>query len=529
MKRKTTITLTIAGFLAIAGIFYAAPNNPYTPNTYIAPDPFSAVPLGLGVAAAPDLLLVSSYCNQNLYTVACDGTFSVLTQIPLSPPILQDCKEKYEAIVPLKSANLASPPWTARDIFITQGADVFRFTGGVLIPTPFVTIAGCAEADHSGITFDHVGTFDYNMIVSCEDGSVWEIDANANIVGGGDIGNTHTQAEGPGVAPLSFGFYAGWCLVADESGNGWVHAIKRDGTVALNVFHVPGAESIQVIPDNPCTFCSGHAFFQALPFGNGGPNPATIYGYLPIDFAGLGGSILVPSETGAGTWLIQSTGPGPNDYSVTGFDLITFQVMEGGSFVDCDVPSPTPTPTATATATFTPTATATFTPTATATFTPTATATSTPTATATSTPTPTPTPPGVGFTQSTSIQANFNNFAIAPNNFLWFSSVLKADHLPTNAPVTVTFTNQTITIPGFGTVTVPNSTVTFNPAAGSASTTFGGTWTTTVPSNIKGNTFFSGDSVQIPAGLPGSSQTHLEWYDQCRHARSECELAMGCG
>ncbi len=366
------------------------------------------------MAAAPTELLVSSYCNQHLYTVACDGTFSVLTEIPLSPPFLQDCKEKYEAIVPLKSANLAVPPWTARDIFITQGADIFKFSGGIV--TPFTTIAGCAEADHSGITFDHVGTFDYNMIMSCEDGSVWEIDANGNIVGGGDIGTTNTQAEGPGVAPLSFGFYGGQVLVADESGNGWVHAIKRDGTVTLNVFQVPGAESIQVIPNNPCTFCSGHAFFQALPFGNGGPNPATIYGYLPIDFAGLGGSILVPSESGGGTWLIQSTGPGPNDYTVTGFDLITFQVMEGGSFVDCDVPSPTPTPTATftptptatftptptstATATFTPTATATFTPTATATFTPTATATFTPTATATFTPTatatftPTPTPSG---------------------------------------------------------------------------------------------------------------------------------------
>ena len=82
--------------------------------------------------------------------------------------------------------------------------------------------------------------------------------------------------------------------------------------------------------------------------------------------------------------------------------------------------------------------------------------------------------------------------------------MLKADHLPTNAVVHVTFTNQTIIIPGFGTVNVPDSTVTFDPAAVSASTSFAGTWSTTVPSSIKGNTFFSGHSVQIPAGLPGS-------------------------
>ena len=61
-----------------------------------------------------------------------------------------------------------------------------------------------------------------------------------------------------------------------------------------------------------------------------------------------------------------------------------------------------------------------------------------------------------------------------------------------------------ITIPGFPTVNVPDATVTFVPGPGSASTSFAGTWTTTVPSSIKGNTFFSGHSVQIPAGLPGS-------------------------
>ena len=72
--------------------------------------------------------------------------------------------------------------------------------------------------------------------------------------------------------------------------------------------------------------------------------------------------------------------------------------------------------------------------------------------------------------------------------------------------VHVTFTNQTITIPGFGTVNVPDATATFDPAAVSASTSFAGTWMTTVPSSIKGNTFFSGHSVQIPAGLPGSAK-----------------------
>jgi len=88
--------------------------------------------------------------------------------------------------------------------------------------------------------------------------------------------------------------------------------------------------------------------------------------------------------------------------------------------------------------------------------------------------------------------------------------VLKAKNLPTNAPVTITFTGQTITIPGEPTQTVPDATVRFDPAVNFATTTFGagGVSLTTVPSNptLKGNTFFSGLSFQLPAALPGSAR-----------------------
>ena len=217
------------------------------------------------------------------------------------------------------SAGAVPFPFMPRDIFITQGADIFRFSGGILNPTPFAT-TGCTEADSTGITFDHsaTGIFGNNMIVTCKDGTVWEIDGHGNIVTGAAIANLHTEIEGPGVATAGFGFYAGQILLADESGLGWVHAVGPPPTytVSLFVFNVPGAESIQVVPDTPCTFCSGHAFFQALPFGTSLGNPFTIYAYLPTNFTGSPagpGDILVPSEDGGGTTLIHSTGPGPND------------------------------------------------------------------------------------------------------------------------------------------------------------------------------------------------------------------------
>jgi hypothetical protein len=363
---RTKIILTIVGLLALTGVFYAA-----------NPTQFATVPLATGVAAGPADLLVTEFCTQNLDTVDCQGNFSLLATIPGPPPV-GPCQEKYLAMAPSQSAAAG---FTPRDVFVTQGAEVYKATP----PGPlalFATIP-CNVTDHTGITFDHVGTFGFNMIVTCETGGVFQIDRTGTVT---PIADTGAHLEGPAVAPLSFGRFGGQILAADEFIN-QVHAIKNDGTVTLNVFSKFGAEGVVVIPSAPCTFCSGGAFFQAI------QNVNAIYQYPLADFTGLGGSILVTSELGAGTDLITFDG---TNYVQSFFDNIS-GLFEGSSFVDCDVPTPTPTPTPftptpapspSPTATFTPTPTATPTATATATFTPTP----TPIATATATPTPTPTP-----------------------------------------------------------------------------------------------------------------------------------------
>jgi hypothetical protein len=82
--------------------------------------------------------------------------------------------------------------------------------------------------------------------------------------------------------------------------------------------------------------------------------------------------------------------------------------------------------------------------------------------------------------------------------------VLKANHLPPTTAVTITFTNQTVTSPSFGPLSVPDASVTFDPAAVSATTNFsGGMWVTTVPSSLGGNIFLSGLSFPVPVNLPG--------------------------
>ena len=123
-------------------------------------------------------------------------------------------------------------------------------------------------------------------------------------------------------------------------------------------------------------------------------------------------------------------------------------------------------------------------------------------------PTATPTP---SCQLATSITANFNGTAINAGNYIWFNEVLRPSGLPANHSVTIRFTNQTITSSAF-TLSVPDTTVIFDPAATSASTTFaGGMATTRVPSfGLAGNTFLSALSYLVPANVPGGLH-NISW------------------
>ena len=331
---RTKITLTIVGLLAMAGMLYAVISPP-------SPLPAS-VSGPVGIAASGTDLIVSEYCSQNLRTINCDGTVSPSPLATIPGPVgPNNCLEKYIAIAPAQSA-LAASPWTPRDIFVTQGTDVYKISGSTNTATPFAHISSC-DADHTGITFDHVGNFGYNMIVTCQNGGVWKVDAIGTATLIADVSHAVSlpAIEGPAVVPKSFGILGGQIWVADEA-NGQVHAIKNDSTVTTNVlpFLWDGAEAVQVIPTTPSTFCSGGTFFQAIEDFN------TIYQYAPVDFAGLGGNILVPSERGAGILLITPNG---SSYDANFFDN-PGGLLEGSAFADPDVPStgpgasPTPTP-----------------------------------------------------------------------------------------------------------------------------------------------------------------------------------------
>ena len=166
--------------------------------------------------------------------------------------------------------------------------------------------------------------------------------------------------------PQGFGPKGGQIWAADEDGNA-IHTMTTGGVVTCNVVPHVSAERVMVIPSPMCTYCNNPvlAMFQAEQ-----QQTQQVWRYPLSDFNGLAGNgVVVTSESGADgadTSIVTVSG---GNYVQSSFGPRIPGLNEGGSFIDCDVPTPTPTPTPSAT--FTPTATATATPTPTPTVTPT--------------------------------------------------------------------------------------------------------------------------------------------------------------
>ena len=84
------------------------------------------------------------------------------SRVPLVTPV-----EKYLAVAPIQSTAAG---FTPRDVFITQGADIFKSLGEV--SSRCLRRPGASSRTTAALTFDHVGTFGNKMIVTCENGPV---------------------------------------------------------------------------------------------------------------------------------------------------------------------------------------------------------------------------------------------------------------------------------------------------------------------------------------------------------------------
>jgi hypothetical protein len=113
------------------------------------------------------------------------------------------------------------------------------------------------------------------------------------------------------------------------------------------------------------------------------------------------------------------------------------------------------------------------------------------------------------------ISSNFNGTPIAGGNYIWFNSVFSLpgfDPSQLTKRLTFSFTGVTITFTANSTpytVNGPSSSITYDPAATTATTTFTpgtpGQWTTTLPTTrLAGNDFLDAAEFLVPpGGLPG--------------------------
>ena len=194
--------------------------------------------------------------------------------------------------------STSGPPnntFIPRDVFAVEGALVFR-VDGVGNVTLFAALPGCLASDHNGITFDHFGTYGFDLIVTCREGSVFRVNGAGTVTQIASIFPPGTgEVEGPAVVPPAFGPHGGEIWVADEE-NGAIHTVGLPPTytVTQNVLSHPEAEGVYVIPNPPCTFCGNFAFGLAEQ-----QPPQFVWLYPISDFVGLGGNVILTSESQA--------------------------------------------------------------------------------------------------------------------------------------------------------------------------------------------------------------------------------------
>src|SRR3954469_5588356 len=109
---RTKIYLTVGGLLALTGLIYASTPTPFSSGgPLFAPGDWYPT----GVAASPDVVLVTPYCSDDIDRIDCNGNASFFADIPG----FGSCREKYLTFAPVQSAAAG---FTPRDVFVTQGA-----------------------------------------------------------------------------------------------------------------------------------------------------------------------------------------------------------------------------------------------------------------------------------------------------------------------------------------------------------------------------------------------------------------------
>jgi hypothetical protein len=183
------------------------------------------------------------------------------------------------------------------DIFVASGNNIVHISNGGTPMGNFITGSlGGLNGDVRGITFDTVGTFSYNMLVTTHAGGVYMVDSAGNPT---LIASTGEDTEGLDVAPLGgiWGGKNGWLFVASEGSPGTIRAIDfAPAHTMLTMATIPSAEQLAFVPLN--LGASGSPL-EGLYAANYNQNVVKMDA---SQFAGLQGHIIVTGETTSDIW-----------------------------------------------------------------------------------------------------------------------------------------------------------------------------------------------------------------------------------
>lgn len=204
-------------------------------------------------------------------------------------------------------------------LFDVQDGQLYEISAHGNKITLFATLTTTASpAVDFGLTWDSVGSFGYDLIVTSSSGRVWTVDPMGDVT---LIANVATHIEGPAVAPMSFGDYGGDVLVAAQP-SGTVLAINSTGAVS-SVTAWPSAESIAFPSPCQCSFVGHKAVFFVANVTAG-----TIEAFPASFFPTLRGIGVVGGESNTGIAAFTAGGSATTLASHTGH-------LEQLAFVSC--------------------------------------------------------------------------------------------------------------------------------------------------------------------------------------------------
>lgn len=299
-KRILLSTATILLVLGVGGVVTKAGN----------PVLFCPMDDPIAVAASADRILVMTFCDnpRQIKQIDSAGNTTVFATLPPREP---GCLEDDLHF----SSGMGA--WAPGYVYATQGTYIYRISPDGTSVSQFAMIPTAV----SGLVFDKIGSFGYDMLVT-GGYAVYRVTPAGTVT---QVGYFVERVNGPDVAPMTFGPYAGYLFVGSSTG-GVMAMAPTGGSGVVVPFATAGR--VHFVPDNLGALDgTGLSFFTAI-------RPGGIMAYPQTDFAGLAGSALVASQTGLGIELLSWDG---TQYVMAPFCNGPFN-HDKSDFVDGDQP-----------------------------------------------------------------------------------------------------------------------------------------------------------------------------------------------